>query len=66
MSDYFQRGIERALARKKNNVASIKPIEATQANPVTKVVAGFDEELYQTTIISKMIKLIHKIQGVKQ
>lgn len=60
--DKFRYRLERALARKKNNVASIKPIKATQANPVT----GFDEELYQTTIISKMIKLIHKIQGVKQ
>ncbi|GLO16411.1 hypothetical protein PPUJ20028_49970 [Pseudomonas putida] len=65
MSDAFQRGLERAFARKKNNVASAKP-KVTQAKPVVKAVTGFDEELYRTTIISKMIKLIHKIQGVKQ
>ncbi|MFT4456484.1 hypothetical protein [Pseudomonas sp. RTCS2] len=66
MSDAFQRGIQRAFARKKNNVASTKPIKVTQAKSAVKAVTGFDEELYRTIIISKMIKLIHKIQGVKQ
>lgn len=66
MSDAFQRGIERAVARKKNNVGNIKPVKVTQSKPVVKVVTGLDERLYQATIIRKMIKLIHKTQGVKQ
>lgn len=63
MSDAFQRGIERAVARKKNNVGNIKPVKVVQEKPVVKAVTGFDEEAYRTTIISKMIKLIHKLQG---
>lgn len=61
MSDAFQRGIERAFALRKNNIATfIKPTKVNQSKPVVKAVTGFDEERYRTTIISKMIYLIHK------
>ncbi|WP_410953266.1 hypothetical protein [Pseudomonas sp. S1(2024)] len=60
MSNAFQRGIERAVARKKNNVGNIKPVKVAQEKPVVKAVTGFDEEVYRATIISKMINLIHK------
>lgn len=68
MSDYFQRGLERAFAlRKKNNVTTTtKPVKVTQAKPIVKAVTGIDEGLYQATIISKMIQLIHKTKGVNQ
>lgn len=65
MPDAFQRGLQRAFTRKKNNVAiSAKPVKVAQAKPTVKALARFDEELYKTTIISKMINLIHKTQGV--
>lgn len=64
MSDAFQRGLERAFARKKNNVnASIKSVSV---KPIAKVATGFDEVLYQVTIINKMIKLIRKTKEQKQ
>ena len=61
MNDAFIKGLKRALAKKKaSNDATVKPVRKIQAESPVKVVTGFDEKLYQATIINKMIQLIRK------
>jgi hypothetical protein len=69
MIDAYKRGLERAFARKKEQqrelqqLTAIKPIEIKVK---VNVASGFDEELYQATIINKMIQLIRKTKGANQ
>lgn len=63
MSDSFQRGIERAFARRKQQQREYqRPVVIKSPGNKGKVniFSGFDEEIYKTMIISEMIKLIHK------
>jgi len=71
MSDTFIKGLQRATARKKlqQTASAVSHTDLTKKQPATLAVkpfAQFDELLYQSTIISKMITLIHKRKGEVQ
>lgn len=65
MSDTFVKGIQRALARKK--VLATASATKPTARPVVTVkpFAKFDELVYQTMVVTKMIKLIQTYKEQK-
>lgn len=72
MSDTFIKGLQRATARKKLQQQTGRAVATTDltkqqtATLAVKPFAQYDELLYQSTIITKMIKLIHNRKGAKQ
>lgn len=70
MSDTFVKGIQRALARKKvlATASATKPTarpDTSKPALAVKPFAKFDELVYQTMVVTKMIELIQKYKEQK-
>lgn len=65
MSDSFIKGLQRAVARRQSNSIKKNSVKQITAKSFAKPTDQFDELVYQATIISKMIQLIHKHKGAK-
>ncbi|MBM5459603.1 hypothetical protein H8F21_18715 [Pseudomonas sp. P66] len=66
MSDSFIKGLQRAVARRQSYSIKVVSVKPNTVKTLAKPKCQFDELVYQATIISKMIQLIHKQKGANK